>query len=138
MVLGMASTAMPFADTRQAEAERWLRILRGHGEAGIALQALGVSEAPLEEPDGSSVQPAGSAGDGDGDGDAVAAVTEGAVRIAGERGGRAVGTGDVLVAVMEVYGTDFDKVLRAHGTDRGEVLDRLGAELQHRPQSGSS
>src|ERR1019366_7136527 len=39
MVLGIASTAMPFARTREEEAERWLRVLRLHGEVGIALQA---------------------------------------------------------------------------------------------------
>ncbi len=50
LVLGMASTAIPFARSREEEAERWLRILRLHGEAGAALQALGVSEAPLEAP----------------------------------------------------------------------------------------
>ena len=48
MALGIASTAMPFARTPEDEAERWLRVLRTHGEAGIALHALGVSEGPLE------------------------------------------------------------------------------------------
>jgi hypothetical protein len=38
-----------------------------------------------------------------------------------------VGTTEVLLAVMEVYGEDFDRVLAAHGTDRDEVLARLGA-----------
>ena len=28
---------------------------------------------------------------------------------------------------MHVYGEAFDRVLRAHGTDRDEVLERLGA-----------
>jgi hypothetical protein len=126
MVLGMASTAMPFADTSQAEAERWLRILRLHGEAGIALQALGVSEAPLEKPreDGH-----GNGRDGAADRDVVAAVTDGAVSIASRRGARAVGTSDVLIAVMDVYGEDFDRVLRVHGTDRDEVLERLGVSM---------
>ena len=50
MVLGIASTAMPFARNREAEAERWLRLLRLHGEVGIALQALGVSETSLPLP----------------------------------------------------------------------------------------
>jgi hypothetical protein len=27
-----------------------------------------------------------------------------------------------------VYGEDFDRVLRVHGTDRDEVLERLGLE----------
>src|SRR5271166_3680271 len=48
MVLGMAATAMPFARSVDAEAERWLRILRLYGDSGTALQGLGVSEAPLE------------------------------------------------------------------------------------------
>jgi hypothetical protein len=126
MVLGMASTAMPFADTAQAEAERWLRILRLHGEAGIALQALGVSEAPLEAPGKDAVAQREEAQNG---GDVVATVTEGAVRMAGARGARAVTTSDVLVAVMDVYGADFDRVLRSHGTDRDEVLERLGVTM---------
>ena len=44
IVLGIASTAMPFARTPGDAAERWLRVLRLHGEVGAALQALGVSE----------------------------------------------------------------------------------------------
>ena len=44
IVLGIASTAMPFARSAEEQAERWLRVLRLHGEVGIALQALGVSE----------------------------------------------------------------------------------------------
>jgi hypothetical protein len=47
MTLAIASTAMPFARTPEAEVERWLRVLRMNGQVGIALQALGVSEAPL-------------------------------------------------------------------------------------------
>lgn len=127
IVLGMASTAMAFAASPEAEAERWLRILRLHGRAGVALQALGVSEAPLEAGDapdaGQRPDPARAAGL-----DVVAAVTERAVATAGRRGARAVDTSDVLVAVMDVYGEDFDRVLRMHGTDRREVLERLGAE----------
>ncbi|HEY5194817.1 MAG TPA: hypothetical protein VIJ39_13245 [Solirubrobacteraceae bacterium] len=30
------------------------------------------------------------------------------------------------MAVMHFYGADFDRVLRAHGTDRDEVIERLG------------
>lgn len=125
MVLGIASTAMPFARNREAEAERWLRLLRLHGEVGIALQALGVSETALplpaddnaDRPDPDSVPRL----------DAVEAVTEHTVRIAHERGARGVATTDVLMAVMHVYGEDFDRVLQAHGTDRDEVLERLGS-----------
>jgi hypothetical protein len=127
IALGIASTAMPFARTPEAEVERWLRVLRLHGQVGIALQALGVSEEPLP---GEAASPdrerAGTPGGAERD--AVARVTEHAVRIADERGARALATTDVLMAVMHVYGEDFDRVLRVHGTDRDEVLERLGLE----------
>jgi hypothetical protein len=126
LVLGMASTALPFARTPAAEAERWLRILRLHGEAGTALQALGVSEAPIEG-DGSEDegQAAGTPGERR---DVIAAVTEEATEIASARGAPTVTAGDVLVAAMQFYGEDFDRVLRVHGTDRDEVLERLGMD----------
>jgi len=132
MVLGMASTALPFADSAEAEAERWLRILRMYGEAGSVLQSLGVSEAPLEAGEGSSERDAGPDAPHN---DVIRAVTERAVRVAAQRGAQTVGAGDVLVAVMAVYGADFDRVLRVHGTDREEVLERLGFEP---PEASSS
>ncbi len=121
MVLGMASTAIPFARSREAQAERWLRILRLHGRAGAALQALGVSEAPLEGT-GEDAHRAAEQASGE---DVVAKVGESAANAAESRGSASVGTADVLVAVMEVYGSEFNQVLRAHGTDRDEVLARL-------------
>jgi hypothetical protein len=124
IVLGMASTAMPFARSSEDEAERWLRILRMYGEAGVALQSLGVSEAPLEGGASSAQEPSlASASEHE---DVVGKVSEGAVRVAADRGSHSVGAADVLVAVMGVYGEDFDRVLRVHGTDRDEVLERLG------------
>ena len=125
MVLGMASTALPFADTPEAEAERWLRILRMYGDAGSVLQSLGVSEAPLEAGDDSAAT--GHNADSPHE-DVIRTVTESAVRVAAHRSSQTIGAGDVLVAVMEVYGADFDRVLRVHGTDRDEVLERLGIE----------
>jgi hypothetical protein len=126
MTLAIASTAMPFARTPEAEVERWLRVLRMNGQVGIALQALGVSEAPLPGGDERSDRRDARAGAvAGGDRDAVTRVTEHAVRIAGERGARALATTDLLMAVMHVYGEDFDRVLRAHGTDRQELLERL-------------
>ena len=56
----------------------------------------------------------------------MARVTEHAVRIAEERDQHALTTTDILLAVMHVYGEDFDRVLQEHGTDRKEVLERLG------------
>jgi uroporphyrinogen-III synthase len=123
IALGIASTAMPFARTRADEVERWLRVLRVHGQVGIALQALGVSEEPLP---GRGRDVGGDRENAGGDHDAVALVTEHAVRLAAERGARALATTDILVAVMCVYGEDFDRALEVHGSDRDEVLERLG------------
>ena len=127
MVLGIASTAMPFARTPEAAAERWLRALRVHGEVGAALQALGVSEGPLAEDElgeGVEGEQAGRASvDHE---EAVRQVTEKAIHIAQQRGASEVATTDVLMAVMHVYGADFDRVLRAHGTDRDKLIEQLG------------
>jgi hypothetical protein len=128
MVLGLASTAMPFARTPEDEAERWLRVLRLHGEVGIALQALGVSEVPLLEAHESATPSAGAPTSGADDRDAVAEIAYNAARVARQRGVSGVATTDVLIAVMQVYGGEFDRVLQAHGTDREEVLERLGVE----------
>ncbi len=126
IVLSIASTALPFASTPRDAAERWLRVLRLHGEAGAALQALGVSEGSLrlsdEEEYGWASPPAGVE-----DRDAVARVLENAADRADRRGAAGVATPDVLMAVMDVYGADFERVLQAHGTDRVEVIERLGA-----------
>jgi hypothetical protein len=121
LVLGMASTAIPFASSREEEAERWLRILRLHGESGAALQALGVSEAPLEGPSPHEDEDAGSPAAGD----VVARVGDAAAVAAERRKAECFTTIDVLVAVIDVYGSDFNQVLRSHGTDRQEVLERL-------------
>jgi hypothetical protein len=57
----------------------------------------------------------------------MAAITNLAVSIAGSRGATSVGTGDILVAVIQFYSPDFDVVLEAHGTDRDEIIGRLAA-----------
>ena len=124
IVLGIASTALPFACTPEDAAERWLRVLRLHGDAGVALQALGVSEGPLREPD-EHEGGWGAASSAD-DRDVLARVIEYAVHRADWRGAAGVATSDVLMAVMDVYGADFERVLQAHGTDRDEVIERLG------------
>jgi anti-sigma B factor antagonist len=126
MALGLASTAMPFATSRRAEALRWLRILRLQGEAARVLCALGVGETPLPDVDPGEADEFVVAA-GRIDRDPVASVSELAVRVARSRSATAVGTGDVLVAVMRFYGSDFDLVLAAHGTDRDEVIGRLDA-----------
>lgn len=126
MALGLASTAMPFAASRRAEALRWLRILRLHGEAARVLCALGVGESPLGDADRSEgAEPAAEAERDDRD--PVNAVSELSVRLARKRAATSVGTGDILLAAMRFYGPDFDRVLAAHGTDRDEVIARLAA-----------
>ena len=124
MVLGIASTAMPFARTADEEAERWLRVLRLHGEVGVALQALGVSEDSLLASHELPQAPADGLHS-----EAVTNIAEEAVKVAAQRNSPGVATTDVLVAVMRVYGAHFDSVLRAHGTDRDEVLSRLGITI---------
>jgi hypothetical protein len=125
MVLAIASTAMPFARSPEEQAERWLRVLRLHGEVGIALQALGVSEVPLIEAHENGDGGLGGSAELE-DGDVMAGVTEHAADVATRRGSAGVTTVDLLVAVMYVYGTHFNRVLEAHGTDCDEVRERLG------------
>ncbi len=123
MVLGLAGTALPFARTREDEVERWLRVLRLHGDVATSLQSVGIGEAALQRPH----KPVSSPGLGRGPNgtDAVDLVTERAGRIAAEHGAVSVSTTEVLRAVMDVYGEDFDRVLESYGTDRAEVLERL-------------
>jgi hypothetical protein len=123
MVLGLAGTAMPFARTQEDEVERWLRVLRLHGDVAGVLQSVGIGESPLQRPH----KPVNSPGltREPRDSDAVEQVTGQAARIAVERGAGTVASADVLRAVMQVYGDSFDRVLRSYGTDRTEVLERL-------------
>jgi hypothetical protein len=127
IVLGIAATAIPFARTAEDEAERWLWILRLYGEGGAALQALGVGEARLEalaeDARGEGSTP--SAGD---DSEVIALVTEHAVALASQHGSQIVRTTDILLAVLDVYGADFDRVLRAHGSDSRELIERLATQ----------
>jgi hypothetical protein len=122
MALGIAATAMPFAGSREAEAERWLRILRMHGDASLILSSLGVSEAPQEDVSPAQ-QPIPSTGASAHD--AVALVKGEAERSAAGRGAELVETGDVLLAVLRVYNETFDRVLHAHGTSAEEVRELL-------------
>ena len=125
VVLGIASTAMPFADSRQDEIERWLRTLFRHGEAGLALASLGFTDdaaEPEATPDGAeSQQRVDQTGE-----DVVAAVTQQAHGIAVERGASKTRTADLLSAVMNHYGLECDRALSRHGIDRDELLALLG------------
>jgi len=124
IVLGLAGTAMPFASSSRAQAERWLRVLRLYGDAGRALQSLGVPEGPLETTP-ESLPPHGretmrELGDG-----AVQAVADHALGLAKLRGAPMLGTIDVLFAVIELYGTDFDRALYVRGSSQVELVAAL-------------
>ncbi len=128
IVLALADTAIPFASSHEDEAERWVRLLRLHGQVGGVLQALGVGESPLA----TTAQPlSDSAYRSRVIMNPVAEVGESARGFALKRGGRLVGTVDVLFAVLEVYGKTFDRALYIRGTSREELVERLAEEPAH-------
>ena len=131
IVLALAETAIPFAVSVEDEAERWVRLLRLHGQVGLALQSLGVGEAPLStiaQPHAVRVLRARPLGE-----DPVADVTLAARRLAAKRGARAAATVDVLFAVIGVYGRIFDRALYIRGTSVDELLERLPAAVEAKP-----
>jgi hypothetical protein len=121
LVLALAGTAIPFSHSAEDEAERWLRVLRMHGQVGTALQALGVGEGslmtgsdPREEDDtrrfGARV---------------IDEITRHAGRFAIARRADTLGTVDVLFAVLQVYDGLFDRALYARGASRDELFEQL-------------
>lgn len=127
IVLALADTAVPFAGSLEDEAERWVRVMRMHGQVGAALQAIGVGEAPLESPVAAPNEERQREALGRG---AVAAVGEVAGALARERGANLVTTVDVLFAAIELYGRAFDRALYIRGATREELIERLaGAEV---------
>ena len=121
VALGLARTAIPFATSRSEEAEKWLRVLRMHGDVGAALQGLGVGEAPLE-PDADHQPRAEKPEDGRQVTDRVSQVASDLARCSGAP---VAGTVHLLLAVVWVYDEDFDRVLRQRGSFRDELLSRL-------------
>jgi hypothetical protein len=142
LVTALAGTAMAFSHCAEDEAERWLRALRLHGQVGSALQALGVGEAPLESDAAVDVcdEPTSHPPLGE---PALDRTVREAERRAIERHARAVGTADLLLALLDVYGDPMDHALELRGATRDEVIERLVAmgdhpELAHgqAPRSG--
>ena len=126
IVLGLAATALPFAESSADELRRWVRILSAHGEAGRALQGVGFTntDAAVELP------AAVSGADADGPAphaDSVTRVRAAAVAIAADREAATVSTVDLLLAVMVIYGDAFDQELRVHGTSSVELIECLGS-----------
>lgn len=124
IVLALAETAIPFAATREDEAERWVRVLRMHGQVGGVLQGMGVGEAPLET---LADTPARHTPRRPGD-DVVRDVARSAARFALGRQANLIGTVDVLFAVMAVYGKAFDRALYVRGATREELIERLAQQ----------
>jgi hypothetical protein len=126
IVLGLARTAVPFAASREDEAERWVRVMRVHGQVGQAMQALGVGEAPLESPAAPRAlrllrEPgAGST--------MVEEVEDRALELAAERRAQLVSTVDIFFAVLDIYGGTFERALYARGTTRVELIHELSRD----------
>jgi hypothetical protein len=126
IALGLARTAVPFAASYEDEAERWVRVLRMHGQVGLAMQALGVGEAPLE----TTAMPRAVriTHRHDPSGRAVTEVEQRSREFAAERGGQLVSTVDVFFAVLDVYGGAFDRALYSRGTTRAELISAICAD----------
>ena len=127
IALELADTTVPYARSRQGEAERWLRILRRMERTGEALGALGVPDGPLESPAEARMafeqEPAVS----------VQEVAERAEMYARARGGRVVGTIDLLFGVLGTYGKDFSKALYRCGVARELLLEHLTMQVEEHP-----
>lgn len=123
VVLALAETAVPHAASAEDEAERWVRIMRLHGEVGCALQSLGVAEGPLEaaahEPERHSWRLKARSED------VVEIVSRRTMGAAIGRGARVAGTIDVLSAVLETYDRLFERALYLRGTSSTELLSCL-------------
>ena len=135
LVTTLAGTAMAFSQCAEDEAERWLRALRLHGQVGSALQALGVGEAPLESATGGE-ETAGKACDEPSSSpplgeEALDSTVREAERRATERGAEAIGTADLLLALLDVYGEPMNHALELRGTTGEEVIERLAAMGDH-------
>jgi len=127
IALELADTTVPYARSRQGEAERWLRILRRLERTGAALGALGVSDGPLESPAEARMAF---------ENDPVVSVQEVAERAemyARARGGKVVGTIDLLFGVLGTYGKDFSKALYRCGVARELRLEHLTMQVEEHP-----
>jgi len=127
VALELAETVVPFARSREGEAERWLRVLRRLERTGEALSALGVPDGPLESPAEARMafehEPEV----------AIQDVAGRAEMYARARGGDVVGTIDLLFGVLGTYGRDFSKALYRCGAPRELLLDRLTMQVEEHP-----
>ena len=127
IALELAETTVPYARSRQGEAERWLRVLRRLERTGEALGALGVPDGPLESPAEARMSYERDQAV------SVQEVAERAEMYARARGGRVVGTVDLLFGVLGTYGKDFSKALYRCGVARELLLDHLTMQVEEHP-----
>ena len=127
IALELADTTVPYARSRDGEAERWLRVLRRLERTGEALGALGVPDGPLES---SAEARSGVEDDSNG---SVQDVEERAKMYARARGGNVVGTIDLLFGVLGVYGSHFSRALYSAGVPRELLLDHLTMQVEEHP-----
>jgi hypothetical protein len=123
IVLGLARTAVPFATGREDEAERWVRVLRMHGQVGQAMQALGVGEAPLESP--AVPRTVRLLRERDRSGQLMEQVEARTRELAAERRAQLVSTVDIFFAVLDIYGGAFERALYCRGITRLEMIEEL-------------
>jgi hypothetical protein len=122
LVAALAGTAMPFSHSAEDQADRWLRVLRLHGEVGVALQALGVGEAPLKTTPGPTAPLVEAPRLSE---ETVEQVVSKAGEHAAERGATLVSTADLLYALFDVYDRHIDRALYLRGASREELVSRL-------------
>jgi hypothetical protein len=132
IVLALAATALPFATSLHEEAERWLRLLRMHGEVGIALQSLGIGEVALDPASPGSPAIVSARARARGVRETVDLVGVRACDLARSSGASTVGTVHVLFAVLSVYGAAFDHELYRRGGTRDELFGRLARDERAR------
>jgi anti-anti-sigma factor len=140
LVVGLAATAVPFAQSFGAEAECWLRILLPYGDLPLGDGQLPARDLPLGEGElaAAGVDAADVRAPGH-DHDAARAhadhrqrtdsVIAEATRIATGRGAPVVRTGDVLRAVAAIYGVAFERALRSQAHEYMSGAQRLSAGL---------
>ena len=128
IAIELAETTVPFARSREGEAERWLRVLRRLERTGEALGALGVPDGPLESPAEARIAPPAEDNSG-----CVEDVVQRAEMYARARGGEVVGTIDLLFGVLGVYGRDFSRALYRSGVPRELLLDHLTMQVDAHP-----
>jgi hypothetical protein len=120
ILLALADVSVPLAASRVDEAERWLRVMRDHGNVGQALHELGMAAGELATPSVGSRRASAPRVN------PVTMIASQAARLASERGAQTVTTVDVLFAVISQYGPVFDRVLYAGtGRTRGALLATL-------------